>query len=229
MISRKSCKKGEVVMFPVFTEREKDERPSGHDSVPAADGDPGRSKTEFVSVQTEEFKEPQTGISLTCDVTDKELRENIRKTGFLFAGDMINNLMAVIVVIYTVATFHQLAAYQSPKNWLILACECVIAAAYFVMPYCNMKQEKKRYRESGMGKVTIYPDRIELPESGRELPLDGTAELLRTEKAFTLVYPSEKKALIRTLCCVIIPRRCVPEKLLPDVEAMLTAGTRPKK
>lgn len=224
-------------MFTVFTERESEPRPSGHDSTPAADGDPGRSTAEKIPPQeaelvfddTEDFEEPQTGISLACDLTDKEIRENIRKTGFLRATDFLDNLMAAIVVLYTVVTFRQIIAYETPKNWLILACLILITFSFLAMPFSNLNHEKKKYRASGMRKVTIYPDRIELPESGSELPLDGTAELIRTETAFTLVYPFEKESLIRTLRCVIIPFRCVQDELLPYVEAMLTAGTRPKK
>ncbi|WBY64445.1 hypothetical protein [Thermocaproicibacter melissae] len=224
-------------MFTVFTERESKVRPSGKDSTPAADGDPGRSTAEKIPPQeaklvsdcTKNFEKPQTGISLVCDLTDQEIRENIRKTGFLRTTDFLDYLMAAIVVLYTVVTFRQIIAYDTPKNWIILVCLSLITVSFLAMPYSNLNHEKKKYQESGMGKVTIYPDRIELPETGSQLPLDGTAELLRTEKAFTLVYPFEKEALTRTLRCVIIPFRCVQDEFLPYVEAMLTAGTRPKK
>jgi hypothetical protein len=224
-------------MFTVFTERESEARPSGQDSTPVADADPGRStaeqnpphEAELVSDHTKDFEEPQTGISLICDLTDKEIRENIRKTGFLRATNFMDYLMAVVVVVYTVVTFRQILAYGAPKNWLILVCLFLITGSFLAMPFSNMNHEKKKYQASRMGKVTIYPDRIELPESGSELPLDGTAELLRTETAFTLFFPPEKDSKGQEPRFLVIPLRSVSGELLPDVEAMLTAGTRPKK
>ena len=222
-------------MFTVFTERETGGRPSEHDSAPAADGDPGRSPAEqgpfgkeLVSDDTEEFEEQQTGVFLTCDPTDAEIRENIHKTGFLRAADWLNYIMAAVVVIYIVANFSKFVQEGNAKSWIILICECVVAAALFLMPFQNLNMEKNRYRENGMGKITIYPDRIELTEFGKELPLDGTGEMLRTETAFTLIYPPEKGSHSRALRFLIIPRRCVNDDLLPYVEAMLAAGTRPR-
>lgn len=222
-------------MFTVFTERETGGRPSEHDSAPAADGDPGRSPAEqkslgieLVSDDTEEFEEQQTGVFLACDPTDAEIRENIHKTGFLRTSDVLNYIMAAVVVIYIVGNFSNFIRDGSVKNWIILICEFVVAAALFLMPLQNLNMEKNRYRENGMGKITIYPDRIELTESGKELPLDGTGEMLRTETAFTLVYPPEKESHNRALRFLIIPRRCVSGDLLPYVEAMLAAGTRPR-
>lgn len=222
-------------MFTVFTERETGGKPPEHDSSPSADGDPGRSPAEhsafhmaLVSDDTEAYEDPQTGISLTCNPTDAEIRRSIRKTGFLRAANWCNFIMVAVVVVYTIANFPQFIRDGSPKGWILLICQCMLAAGFFWMPFWNLNQEQKKYRENGMGKITIYPDRIELTESGRELPLDGTGEMLRTEAAFTLIYPPEKKSHDRALRFVIIPRRCVSEDLLPYVEAMLAAGTRPR-
>lgn len=199
------------------------------------DADPGRSPadqsafhTALVSDDTEDFEDPQTGIFLTCDPTDAEIRSNIRKTGFLRAANVLNFLVAAVVAVNAVSTIPQ-SVSDGAKGWAILICQCVVAVLFFAMPFWTLNQETKKYRESGAGKLTVYPDRVELTECGVELPLDGTGELLRTESAFTLIYPPKEKSHDRSLRFLIIPRRCISRDLLPYVEAMLAAGTKPRR
>lgn len=223
-------------MFTVFTEREAGGKPPEHDSSPSADGDPGRSPAEhgafhaaLVSDDTEAYEDPQTGVSLTCNPSDAEIRKSIRKTGFFRAADWAEFLVAGVIAAVASEFLKSLIKHGGTSwQWIVLAVQFIIVVAFFSMPFWNLNQEKKKYRENGMGKITIYPDRIDLAESGRELPLDGTGEMLRTETAYTLIYPPEKKSHDRALRFVIIPRRCVSEDLLPYVEAMLAAGTRPR-
>lgn len=223
-------------MFTVFTERETGAHPSEHDS-PAADGDPGRSPaeqepfgTELVSDDTEEFEEQQTGVFLTCDPTNSEISRSIRKTGLFRAADLVQAfLVAGITTIAAQFLKYLIKNGGSSWQWAALTVAYgAFMAAIIVTAFRNLNMEKNKYRENSMGKITIYPDRIELTESGKELPLDGTGEMLRTETAFTLVYPPEKESHNRALRFLIIPRRCVSGDLLPYVEAMLAAGTRPR-
>lgn len=201
------------------------------------DADPGRSPadqsafhTALVSDDTEEYEDPQTGISLACNPTGREIRANIWKTGSLRSATMMVILMTVVVLLNAFTYYSQIQkSGGNQKIWAVFICECVVAAALLLMPFWTLNQETKKYRESGAGKLTVYPDRVELTECGAELPLDGTGELLRTETAFTLVYPPKKESHTRAPQLVIIPRRCISGDLMPYVEAMLAAGTKPRR
>lgn len=225
-------------MFTVFTEQETGGQPPEREPGPSADGDPGRSRngnnafsgrTTLVLDDTQKFEEPQTGISLTCDPTDAEIRKCLGRIGILQilrGRDIILAVLTAIVAI--IALMGLVEKGGSSGAWAVEIFLLVTWPLYFLIRFRNVRAETKKYRRSGMEKLEIYPGHIELKQSGGELPLDGAGYFFRTEEAFALVFPPKNKARDRSLRYVIIPLRCVGADVLPYVEAMLVAGTKPQ-
>jgi hypothetical protein len=220
-------------MFSVLMESKNGEKPPERESGPSADGDPGRSTFERISLvsdDTQEYEDPQTGVSLVCNPTDEEIREGIRRMSPTHA-DRIQVDIVVSVTIFAVAYLQYMMKHGGSNwEWAALAVGYALFLTVMIVLYFrNLNHRKGKYRESGIGKVTIYPDRIELPERGEELPLDGTAELIQTPEFFLLSFPSERHRITQAYRYVILPLRNMEDDVLPYVEAMLVAGTRPRE
>ena len=71
--------------------------------------------------------------------------------------------------------------------------------------------------------VEIYPDNIVVTEDKREweIPLDGTL-MCEEHDNMIFIYLENKRVFV-------IPLRCVEPDLVADVQAMILAGTGPKK
>lgn len=222
-------------MLTFSFEKDHNGKPPERESGPSADGDPGRSrndvgtfsgKTTLVSDDTQEFEEQQTGISINCDPTDDEVLKAIPKTKLMIAVDCLNYLLAAMMAIFGIITLIQITRDgATAKLWISAVCQFIVAFCLFWMPNYNQKERKNKYQENCVKKIEIYPDRLVLSENDEELPLDGTGKLLRTEETYTVVFPTKKKRFPRF---VVIPFRCIDANVLPYVEAMLIAGTKPE-
>lgn len=225
-------------MFTVFTEQETGCKPPERESGPSSDGDPGRStrekqifsgKSTLVSDDTEEFEEPQTGVSLTCDPTEQEIFECISQIGRPETKKftVLLDCCVCALLIFGVGIFTR----SIPAVLIVAVLAAAWAAVDVSMPIRRFRKEARQLAEKHGGKIclTVYPDHLELPRSRRtkELPLDGTLRFFKTETAFALGVPPKILDESTAGALLILPFRCVDAEVLPYVEAMLVAGTRP--
>lgn len=226
-------------MIALFCEKEEKSKPPERESGSSSDGDPGRStpvrnacwgRSALVSDDTQEYEDEQTGISLVCKPTMKELRVCLRKAGFLRNAHRADFIIALFPAAYAVDNFVRLIRNGgSTVSWIIGFSLFLVPVLLLLLPFADFRYAAKKYRRSVADSLEIYPDHLELKKSGKELPLDGTGELLCTQEAYTLVFPPENEANDRSLRFLIVPLRCVDADVLPYVEAMLVAGTRPRR
>ena len=223
-------------MIAFFCEKEENNKPPERESGPSADGDPGRSRRDtfsgnvrLVSDDTQEFEEQRTGISITCDPTEQEIYECIsridgpgtKKLSILLEC-CVCALLVVAVEIFT-------------KNIPTVIIAAVIAAVWTAVdvsvPIRRLRKEARQLEKKHGGEIclTVYPDRLELPQSRqtKKLPLDGTLRFFKTETAFALGVPPKAFEESETGALLILPFRCVDADVLPYVEATLSAGARP--
>lgn len=176
----------------------------------------------LVPDDSEEYEEQQTGIELSYVLKEGEVYECLKYSGrlkknrkaFLFASAAL----AALTVIFSAAGVF---TYRG-ACWFFAALCAVSFAVLNIFPLWKNRKMARGDAGGSPVRVTIYPDRIEAERGTwrREIPLDGTVKMARIEDMLTL-YLKERM--------LIIPMRCISPRVLPDVQAMLAAGTNPKK
>lgn len=226
-------------MIALFTENENNAKPPERDSEPSGDGTPERSPTprgssanqsELVSDGAEAFEEQQTGVAVSYELKEHEIyqclkREEISRTKgvhFISAGMLL--IAAVLCILSGIAT-------KNTMQYIFAVCWLGLAATFLVWPLRNLRTIAKNSASGSKVHLKIYPDHIEAESSKNqmEIPLDGTSECARVQDTIALFLPNKDQSDTRIPRLLILPLRCIDEGVLPDVEAMILAGTRPKK
>lgn len=212
--------------------------PGDQPPEPEGDGIPGRSRTpraaftkdaKLVADDTEEFEEPQTGITVDCDATEREIYEVLKGFAPSFSGQRFRALAAVCLIAAGIV-----GAILFPNDKIAMAAVWFILgdAALLVLQYrYGLRADARKLQKAGGGKkaITVYPDRIRVGSDGtdREFPLNGTAQFGKTASSFFLDIPPLDAENEKAHRILIFPFRCIDRDILPYVEAMLAAGTRP--
>lgn len=180
------------------------------------------SEAELVADETAElFEEQHTGIKLKYVLTRAEVFRallKVRYTTSRIALSVIGVLLSAGLMVYF------LLQLQVTKNADYSYFSFVSALMLFligVVPLLKIQREAAQAANGQEVKMKIYPDFIEMGHGTQkwEIPLDGNTERVVLQKIFIL-YINEKNM-------VILPLRCVEPGVLPEVQAMLLAGTRP--
>lgn len=180
------------------------------------------SEAELVYDETaESFDEQHTGIKLKFSLTPKEVFMALVKSQYTetrIGMSVVGILLSAGLIIYFLVQ-HNVTGNQS---LISMAAVCAVALLLIgVIPSFTMKIHSKKYADGNEIKMKIYPDHIEMGhvESKWEIPLDGTTERA-VFKNLMILYIGSKNM-------VILPLRCVEPAVLPEVQAMILAGTRP--
>lgn len=221
-------------MISFFTVAESEDNPQKQEPEPAGDGDPGRSTNapakgaEYVADDTEEFEEPQTGVSIRCDPNEQEIYSCLKKVNLSGSSHTLSIVLAACLFLAGVVC---VCIVRNLWGAVMAACMIFVGAHILAKPtqILHLEARKLAKASGGQMRLAVYPDHIGAPgRSGeREIPLDGTSKLLKTENAFALDVPplSGDDSLQHRL--LIFPFRCISTDALPYVEATLLAGTRP--
>lgn len=190
----------------------------------------GPHPAELVADGQSGYEEQQTGIKLSYVLREDEIYECLKRSGFLradgrtFAPEIAGlAILAVVFLVIGAVTY----------RGLFYLCAALCAAALAVLgavPYRNSRVRAHAVADGHTIRMEVYPDRIRIVRGAerREIPLDGTAECAQIEDMIVLYVPEAdgRKAGRRM---IILPLRCVGPRVLPEVQAMILAGTRPKK
>ena len=172
---------------------------------------------------TEEYEENQTGIKLKYVLTEEEISEIFKHTEGYQKNRILQRNQTIIHSLIFVAL---LCLWIFLKNTyyaflLIFPVACILAL--WIVPIFSIKRLAKDFFSGEEISVEIYPDKItaSVRESEREILLDGTSqyEIIANQM---IIYPKQGNALI-------IPIRAVDPEFLPDIQAMIVAGTNPKE
>ena len=99
----------------------------------------------------------------------------------------------------------------------------LLIGVIWLVPRQGMKMRARALADGKNIHVSIYPDEVVIGEGAGawEIPLDGTSEIEEFDNMLVLFAKGD-----RMLC---IPLRSIEPAVLPEVEAMLFAGSRPKE
>lgn len=183
------------------------------------------SKTEFVSEEGGWDREQRTGIELSFVLKESEIYEFLKRSGGPGRGGRrFAPFVAALSVLTVVFLFAGLSTYRGGFYTAAVLCAAP-ALALGALPRLRRRAEARRSADGSRVCMTVYPDRIRVAgENGLlEVPLDGTTECGHVGGMLAL-YPAGDET-----GPVLLPLRCVSPRALPEIQAMLLAGTRPRK
>ncbi len=172
----------------------------------------------------EEFEEDHTAIKLTYTLRPREwylglLTQKLpkRKRALLW-------VLRVVLVGLAVCAFWA-ASVSGTAALVVLGVLCLVGFCATGAPYAWLSHLANVRTETDPYTLKIYPEELEVSHSGAvyTLPLDGTCTL---ERAHGLLLLYRGIRYIEKSPLLILPLRSVEPGMLPDVEAVLCAGTR---
>jgi hypothetical protein len=207
--------------------------PEQENSEPAGDGRPERStaprgdaphQTKLVSDDAEAFEEQQTGIAVSYVLKKEEVCECLKQTGLVKRNTWLTALPFVFAAVFLAAGF------RTGNKILFYTAFAVAGASIGAFAPRSIGTLAKRIADGSPVYLEIFPDRIEFGHDRKydEIPLDGTSESARVEETIALIVPASM-AKGGKPHLVVLPLRCVGRAARPDVEAMILAGTKPRK
>ena len=181
------------------------------------------SEAELVADESAaEYEEQHTGIQLKYSLRSKEIFSTLMKTQYTQIRIALS-AAAVLLSAVLAAVFLVQLSTTGNSSFASLASVCILLIFVIVLiPIAKIRQTAQRAADGHEIKMKIYPDHIEMGQekSSWEIPLDGTKE--RTVLPNLIILYIDEKNL------VILPLRCVEPAVLPEVQAMIFAGTQPK-
>lgn len=182
------------------------------------------SEAEFIAEDdTLAFEEPQTGIKLEFTLKYEEVVSFLKSFPH-YQKERRKIKFAIWLLSLISAGFLGLFFAHAAPNALIIGGLCaVVVALLLILPGYLLKSSARALNTKDAVYVEIYPDNLVVGKRGKEIeiPLDGSCEYQEFENLF-LLFPPKGEMLI-------IPIRAVEPDFLPDVQAMLLAGTTPKE
>ncbi len=182
------------------------------------------SEAELVADESAaEYEEQNTGIKLKYSLKPDEVFKAMMKTQYTQTRIALS--VAVVLLSAATAVLFAVKASTTGNQGLTLMPVVCVALIFVIifMPIAGISRTAKRTAAGSKVKMKIYPDHIEMgrEEASWEIPLDGTRERTVFQNLI-LLYIDAKNM-------VILPLRCVEPAVLPEVQAMIFAGTQPKK
>ncbi|OCN01600.1 hypothetical protein A7X67_00440 [Clostridium sp. W14A] len=192
----------------------------------------GPEESKLVPPDGEEYEEQQTGIELSYSLREEEIYECLKRSSYLHMNRKTSVLVLAALAVLAVAFLAVgIATYRSLFYFYAASCATLIIVLG-VFPYQNNKARARSSADGHTVRMAVYPDHIQVGRGIKrwEIPMDGTAEFAQIENMLVL-YVAEKDDPKRKIGqkMVIIPTRCIKPRNLPDVQAMIVAGTKPKK
>jgi len=211
-------------------ENENNPKPPEQDDSDYPSPKPEGSK--LVSDPGETFEEPQTGIELSYVLKQEEIYECLKRSSYLHMNKKTSILVMIALAALTIGFIAVgISTYRSLFYFYAASCATLIVLL-FVFPYQSNKMKSRALADGHTIRMSIYPDHIQVGRGVKrwDIPMDGSAEYTQIEDSLVL-YVSEqddpKGKLGQKM--VIIPTRCIKPRNLPEVQAMIIAGTKPKK
>lgn len=209
----------------------------GGDGLPARssaprDDSPEAERLHLVADDTEAFEDQRTGIEASFTLKEDEIYRCLKRVEFTGTRRLLS-FTGALLLLFPVTLFlaegvqtGKLTAYAQAVSWAFLS------LLFLLGPRATIHSRAKSCADGSGVRVAVYPDRV-VTEQGTvrwEIPLDGTCEYVQTENILALVaanpYCPGSGGLPRI---TILPLRCFGPDELPEVQAMIFAGAKPRR
>ena len=192
----------------------------------------GAGRIRLIADDTESFEDQRTGIEASFTLKEEEIYRCLKKVEFRGARRFLSFLGAVLLLCPVLLFLAEGLRTGRPSAYLQAASWALLSMLFLFGPRVTIHSRAKNCAGGCSVRVVVYPDRV-VTEQGAvrwEVPLDGTCEYVQTEDLLMLVaanpYCPGSGGLPRI---TILPWRCFGPGELPEVQAMIFAGARPRR
>ena len=179
------------------------------------------SESEFVEDDdATEYEEQQTGVKINYALTREEIFKCIKHCGINKNVKILGEVSLVFLTLLSLILFLKTSQY----GFLVFLLLFLGLFFLWSLDILHLFLKKLRYKKFSPEKklsVEIFPDVISIENEQRkiEIPLDGTNYFEEFKDMFLIYLPKQR--------VFIIPTRAIEPEILPEIEAMLIAGTKP--
>lgn len=179
--------------------------------------------SEFVGDADALPPELRTGIQLSYVLKEEEIYECLKKTGCVRANRRQCGIFITVLGLVFAALVAVGLVLQNWAFYFWAAPFPVFIAFAAALPACGTRKRARKETDGRRISMRVYPDRIQVGGGGKrwEVPLDGTIQCAGVGTMLALFAAGGK--------LIILPLRCVDPSVLPEVQAMIMAGTTPKR
>lgn len=167
------------------------------------------------------YEEKYTGIKLNYVLKANEIFSCLKNFSEYKQKRKKVIVQTIILILLIISFFVSFFKHEETSS-IVLGSLCIIMlAVIWVVPDLIIRNHAKQLARGDNICVEIFPDEIVIgnDKSEKTILLDGTCKYVEFNNMFIIFPPKEGM--------VIIPIRAVEPDFLPDVEAMLLAGTLP--
>lgn len=180
------------------------------------------SEAEFVEDDdAEEYEIPMAGIKLSYVLTEEEYLKCLKHSEMYKSQGTGGIIRAVILGILSVIFFILFFAYGSIPNLIFGFISLIFIAVLFIVPNIYMKSMAKTMADGKKIEAEIYPDSIEIgrDDGAWKIELDGTSTIKEFDNII-MIFADHNRSFA-------IPERAIEPDYLPEIKAILFAGTTP--
>ncbi len=174
------------------------------------------SQSEFVA----DGQDANAGIRLCYQLKPEEVSPVLRRTKAyrkaMLKAKIETGVLACLLVLFGVMWILQ----DDPNAMIFTIAFAILMGLVWSVPCFTLRTQSVKWAQRQEIDVELYPDRIHMGQGEESwlIPLDGSV-ICEEYHNLMVLHTSEQE-------CVILPLRCVEPQALPEVQAMILAGTR---
>ena len=168
------------------------------------------------------FEERHTGIKVSYILNKEEILTCLKHSGFYKTTGLRAVVETVVLGLAFLIFFASFCVYTTANNLVMSILSLLLIGAIWLVPHIGMKRRAEELADGREIAMQIFPDEIQIGEGSRawSIELDGTSRLAEMDGILAVFTPEERIAAL--------PVRAIDPADLPDIQAMLVAGTRPR-
>lgn len=168
------------------------------------------------------FEERHTGIKVRYTLGKEEILTCLKHSGFYKTTGLRAIVETIVLALAFLIFFASFCVYTTANNLVMSIVSLLLIGAIWLVPHIGMKKRAEELADGTEIAMQIFPDEIQIGEGKRawSIELDGTSRLAEFDGMLAVFTPEERVAAL--------PVRAIDPADLPDIQAMLAAGTRPK-
>lgn len=219
-------------------DRREEEKPEpGGDGLPERSsapraGSPEQDRPRLIADDTEAFEDQRTGIEASFQLEEEELYRSLKRIELCGSRRILSVTGAVLLVCPMALFLAEGLQTGKPSAFLQAVSWAMLSLLFLLGPLFTIHSRAKNCARSGGVRVRIYPDRV-VTEQGAvrwKIPLDGTCEYVLAENVLVLAAVDPRRpGGIGPARVTVLPLRCFSPDELPEVQAMIYAGAKPRR
>lgn len=181
------------------------------------------SESELVSDDDQEgYEENQTGIKIKYKLCEEEVYEFLKHSKAYKKNRKLQKNHTIIQAILIILLMIFAAVMRSPYYAILTLFPVAAIVGIWVFPHISIRKVIKKFTSRGEVRAEVFPDKITIQSKAKEceIPLNGSGECEEFANMI-IVYPRNSET-------IMIPIRSIDPEFLPDIQAMIFAGSRPR-